>query len=335
MRIISGKYRGKKLNSPAGDNIRPTTDMVKENVFNIMQTRLIGCAFLDLFAGSGAIGIEAISRGAVDVVFCDIDRTSLQLAKSNTDALGLSPKFLLADYRVATQTLKGKQFDIIYLDPPYGKVDLNDVLQCIANANLLSQSGIVILESNIDTNSVSYNQYYSLVSSRRYGTVTIQMLKRNTRALVMGSFDPITLGHLDIIKRANDLVDEVVVCVMINPDKEGVFDIATRIRLIKLATEDMPVQVDSFKGMCYDYCIKNSIDVIVRGYRDENDYAYEKEMADFNKEHCGVETILLEADKKLADVSSSLVREKIFDADNFEEYLPLKVAKYIREYLAR
>lgn len=143
------------------------------------------------------------------------------------------------------------------------------------------------------------------------------------RGLVSGSFDPITLGHLDVINKAADKVGELIVCVFINDDKSPFFDLETRRELISLALDGREnIKVDIFSGMVADYCKTNAIDVIFRGFRNHADYKYETDMAKYNYQHCGVPTHLLPANDNLSYVSSSEVRDRIMNSGTLTGLLP-------------
>lgn len=149
------------------------------------------------------------------------------------------------------------------------------------------------------------------------------------KVLVMGSFDPITKGHLYIIDEAIKLADTVNVCIMINDKKTPRFDTQDRLNMIKIAiSHKCNVVVDSYNGMCCDYCKANDIDIIVRGYRNSNDYIYEREMAEFNRDHCGVETVLIAAQDSVASFSSSNVKANL-DKSEMNDALPPGVYEYI------
>lgn len=177
MRVISGKYRGKKLLSPKDDKVRPTTDMVKENVFNLLGGDIVDSSFLDLFAGSGAIGIEAISRGAKRVVFVDKDRESMDYVRRNLALINESAETMTSDYLTAITKLKGNKFDIIYVDAPYNMHIIDNVLKAVKVNNILAYNGQVIYESLAKTNQKSGLTDYELVKSRRYGSVVIDIYR--------------------------------------------------------------------------------------------------------------------------------------------------------------
>ena len=155
MRVIAGSARSLKLKTPAGMNVRPTTDRIKETLFNIISPEVYGCTFLDLFCGSGAIGIEALSRGAEKAVFVDEDRTSCRFTEENLAFTKLAGKaeVLRSDARFITDTLKGwgMKFDIVFLDPPYDKGFEKTVLEQASFCDILNNDGIVIVESSVST----------------------------------------------------------------------------------------------------------------------------------------------------------------------------------------
>lgn len=150
MRVIGGKYRSRVLTEFKGDDVRPTSDRVKESLFNILSLKLYGARVLDLFSGSGALGIEALSRGAKEVLFNDVSKDSLAILKKNLTALkitvnGDEAKLSNSDYLVCLERAQGA-FDLILMDPPY-RFDFGEkALQTIAKKGLLSENGIAVYE---------------------------------------------------------------------------------------------------------------------------------------------------------------------------------------------
>jgi 16S rRNA (guanine(966)-N(2))-methyltransferase RsmD len=146
MRITGGIGRGRKIKVPAGSKVRPTSDKVKQALFNILGERVPGSVFLDLFAGAGGVGLEALSRGAGQVVFVDGSRESLSVIKQNIEALELTDLAQVIAVK-AESFLKRPSgpFDIIFLDPPY-KMELAPLLGQIAQAGVLKPGGIVVAE---------------------------------------------------------------------------------------------------------------------------------------------------------------------------------------------
>ena len=154
MRVISGSTRGLKLLSPEGLHTRPTTDRIKETLFNIMQPDIYLSDFLDLFSGSGAIGIEALSRGAGICVFVDNAASSTKIITKNIEAAHVSDRafVLKSDVFEALSDLgkKGKTFDIIFMDPPYAEGFNEPVLKKIVESEVLKPDGYVVLERSSD-----------------------------------------------------------------------------------------------------------------------------------------------------------------------------------------
>jgi pantetheine-phosphate adenylyltransferase len=130
------------------------------------------------------------------------------------------------------------------------------------------------------------------------------------RAVCPGSFDPVTNGHVDVITRAAALYDELVVAVLVNPGKAGLFDVDERMGLLREAVVDVPnVTVDSFEGLLVDYCRHRGIPVIVKGLRAVGDFEYELQMAQMNRELAGVETLFMPTAPQVGHLSSSLVKQ--------------------------
>ncbi len=147
MRIIGGKYRGKVLASFKGSDIRPTADRVKESLFNILAPEISGANVLDLFCGSGSVGLEAISRGADYVVFNDLSKDSLAVLKKNCAALRVDPKIYNLDFKELLSVLD-VTFDVIYIDPPYKSGFGREALSIIAKRSLLNTGGVAVFESD-------------------------------------------------------------------------------------------------------------------------------------------------------------------------------------------
>ncbi len=152
MRIIAGSARGRKLLVPPGRSVRPTSDRVREALFNILAGEVTGCRFLDLYAGSGSVGIEALSRGAEHVDFVEQAPTSLQALQDNLERTGLegAARVHPMPVRRALTLLGGESalFDLIFADPPYGEQEERTVLlEQLAGAELLCPGGCIIVES--------------------------------------------------------------------------------------------------------------------------------------------------------------------------------------------
>lgn len=146
MRIIGGKYRGRVLVSFEGEAVRPTSDRVKESLFNILSNRIYGAKVLDLFCGSGSLGLESLSRGAGSVHFNDAAKTSIEILRKNLQKLGEGKQSVSCrDYALCLDYLS-EPFDLIFLDPPYAIDAGEKALKKIAQKGLLAKDGVAVYE---------------------------------------------------------------------------------------------------------------------------------------------------------------------------------------------
>lgn len=152
MRIIAGKYRNRKLVAPEGmDQTRPTMDRVKEAMFNIIGNRVLQARVLDLFAGSGALGIEALSRGATLVVLNDRSKRAIRTIQRNLAPLNVEPTHVQVtqlSYQTFLQQWKGVPFDLVFLDPPYQTQWLQEILDLLVEQSILHAHGMVVIETD-------------------------------------------------------------------------------------------------------------------------------------------------------------------------------------------
>lgn len=173
MRIIAGKHRGRILSSFRGDAIRPTPDRVKESLFQILSANIRGARVLDLFAGSGALGIECLSRGAEEVVFNDASRESISVLEKNLRITGERARVSNLDFRVLLSRIEG-EFDLIFCDPPYKENYLEEILNAVKERKLLSDGGLVVYESEREETGADG---WILSDRRRYGRTNITVWK--------------------------------------------------------------------------------------------------------------------------------------------------------------
>ena len=153
MRIIAGEFKGRRLKAPKTSAIRPTIDRVKESVFSILKNEIANARFLDLCAGSGSIGLEAMSRGAASVTFVDRDSDAIQLIRFNLHLCGLDSKVHKIQLRkssvqkaIRALGKKLESYDLIYFDPPYGSNIYEGCLRLISENQLLNRSGLICVE---------------------------------------------------------------------------------------------------------------------------------------------------------------------------------------------
>lgn len=175
MRVIAGKARRMTLVTPSGREVRPTTDRIKETLFNILQNDLEGCLFLDLFSGSGGIGIEALSRGAKKAVFVDKNKDSVRCIGQNLSHTRLEEdaEVLPMDVLQAIRNLskRNKYFDIVFMDPPYEGGMEKDVLDELASAEIIDGKTIIVVETSLRTDIDGWNDgRYEVVRIKRYKT---------------------------------------------------------------------------------------------------------------------------------------------------------------------
>ena len=174
MRIIAGKYRGRVLAPFRGEEIRPTADRVKESVFQILSSRLSGARVLDLFCGSGALGIESLSRGASEVVFNDASPDSIKVLQKNLARVQEAYTIRKHDYKACLMSVEGK-FDLIFSDPPYREDYLPEILRLVAERDLLNADGLIVHESEREE---TLPAGWAQVDLRRYGRTLVGFYQR-------------------------------------------------------------------------------------------------------------------------------------------------------------
>lgn len=189
IRVIAGEFRGRRLGVPAGARVRPTADRVRESLFNILGETVAGTRVLDLFAGSGALGIEALSRGAREVVFVERDPRALASLRGNLERLGLDRRSevmrgsVLASLR---SRLRGASFDLVLADPPY-EDPIEPVLRALARGACLAEGARVIVERDAGSPPPSSVEVLKLFRSVRYGQSRLDFYHR-------GHLDPTDTG---------------------------------------------------------------------------------------------------------------------------------------------
>lgn len=181
MRVITGEYKGRKLEAPEDYNVRPTTDKVKEAIFDIIMNDVYGSVCMDLFAGSGSLGIEALSRGADKCYFCDSDRNSIRLIKKNIAIVGAKEKSVViaGDYKKALRRADEK-IDVFFIDPPYESGLYETCISQIDILDLLSDDGIIITEH--DTRFAMPDSVGNIVKvkERKYGRTMLTLYSKQS-----------------------------------------------------------------------------------------------------------------------------------------------------------
>lgn len=184
MRVIAGTAKRLQLKTVKGDNTRPTTDRIKETLFNMLQNDIEGCRFLDLFSGSGAIGIEALSRGAKEAVFVENNKEAINCIKENLIFTKLVNSGIVMSYDVMTaiSMLEGRnaKFDIVFMDPPYNKEIEKEVLDRLKQSEIVDSDTMIIVEASLNT-SFSYlrDMGYELFKEKKYKTNKHMFIYKN------------------------------------------------------------------------------------------------------------------------------------------------------------
>ena len=183
MRIISGEARGRTLFAPAGEQTRPTSDKIRGSLFNILNGCVEDAEVLDLFGGTGALALEALSRGAARAVISDSARAAIEVIRRNAanvlkDALDERALILKADYRSAISSVSGRKFDLVFLDPPYRMLDAyGDAIARLSRADALAEDAVVVAERRRDA-SISVPEDFEIFDTRQYGETAVDFVRR-------------------------------------------------------------------------------------------------------------------------------------------------------------
>ena len=180
MRVITGTARGKRLNELPGMDTRPTTDRVKEGLFNVIQFDIEGRRVLDLFAGTGQLGIEALSRGAAYCDFVDSSRVAAGIVKDNLRLTGLESRASVhqRDFSAFLNSARGSKYGLIFLDPPYAQALLEEALKSIVEIDIVAGNGIIICESALDKQLPELPDPYEKGKEYRYGKINVTLYRR-------------------------------------------------------------------------------------------------------------------------------------------------------------
>lgn len=202
MRIISGKYKGRRLTSFQAGHLRPTTDRVKESLFNKLAQEVPGAKVLDLFAGTGNLGLEALSRGASGVTFVELSSKSQAILQRNIQLLDLSDREMLRvvknDVFKFIRRFQGEPFDLIFVDPPFTEKLAHSVMEAISSSSLLKTGGTLVIESGLrESIGDKYPPYY-ILDRRYFGDKTLSFFvlaledEGTDVSLSSGSIDEVT-----------------------------------------------------------------------------------------------------------------------------------------------
>ncbi|UCG77724.1 MAG: 16S rRNA (guanine(966)-N(2))-methyltransferase RsmD [Nitrospirota bacterium] len=181
MRIISGRSKGRKIRHDGSDDLRPTSSKVRESIFNILSDKIENSRFLDLFAGTGAVGIEALSRGASECTFVESNSRRVKKLKNDLEALGLSgrSKVVHEDSMEFIVRAKKTLYDIIFADPPYDYKELEGILDNLANMDIIDSNGIVVIEHSSKRKMQNTYGNIKTVKTYKYGDTSITKFRRS------------------------------------------------------------------------------------------------------------------------------------------------------------
>ena len=179
MRVIAGTARGRRLKSLDGSDTRPTTDMVKEAIFNIIQFEIEQRRFLDLFAGTGQMGIEALSRGAKYVTFVEQSRLAAGCVRDNVKLTGFENKCEIMQTEALSFLNRCGKYDVIFLDPPYKTELLEKALEQIAEFDILADDGIIVCEYPANKDISKIPGSYMLKKSYKYGKIKVSVITKH------------------------------------------------------------------------------------------------------------------------------------------------------------
>ncbi|MFN8553854.1 MAG: 16S rRNA (guanine(966)-N(2))-methyltransferase RsmD [Candidatus Obscuribacterales bacterium] len=178
MRITGGEARGRIVPSPEGLAVRPTASKIRQAFFNILQTKVSDCDFLDVFAGSGLMGLEALSRGAKSLTSIESERRMVRALEDCLKSLGYEADVICGDYRHVLTTLPPLKFDIIFADPPYKTNYPNGVVEMVEKCALLKSDGVLAIEHNRDFKFNQSERSLNMYDRRQYGTTAISFFRQ-------------------------------------------------------------------------------------------------------------------------------------------------------------
>ncbi len=333
MRIIAGDRRGARISAPKGTATRPTGDRVREAAYNLLGP-VDDTAVLDLFAGSGAMGLEALSRGARRCVFVESDRAACAVIRDNLEKLRLTGALVLQ--KDVFQALReergaGRTYDLVLVDPPYGawpdlEQRLADALPSVLDGRRRDRRGDLCEDRAGASAHCRHEPPLRFCTNHR--------LHPMITAICPGSYDPVTLGHLDVIGRAAATFDRVVVGVVRDPHhKQTLFTVEERVAFLEEAVAGHAnVTVDVFHELVVDFARKHDAKTMVKGLRVIADFEWEFQMNRLNHLLAPeIETMYVMSSPQYSFISSSGVKEIASFGGKVDELVPEAVARRFRE----
>jgi len=337
MRIIAGTARGVRL-GPVPNGVRPTSDRVREAVFNSLGQFFDSGEVLDLYAGTGALGIEALSRGCERAVFVENNSRAAAVVRENLARAGFAERGEVlrgvVEGELGRLVSSGRKFHLIFADPPYRipPREIGDVVERLAA--LLAPGGRAVIESG---HPPVWDADIMKGESRRYGGTFVTFLERSEEhsmklAICPGSFDPITVGHVDVINRAAHIYDHVIVAVGKNVRKGPRLTAEERARLIGKVTGLMEnVSVEIMDGLLVEFARERGATVVIKGLRAGSDFESEFQQAQLNRTlYPEFETVFIMAAAEHSFLSSSAVREIASYGGNVRGLVPEEILEIVQ-----
>ena len=360
------------MHAKVASGTRPTSDRVREALGSLLQARaaFTGARVLDLFAGTGAFGLEALSRGAEHVLAVDNAASALRCIEQNVRELGVGDSVtrrkldLLARPERVIEALAAHgagPFSLVFADPPYRDVQrCLPLIEALAASQLVGPDALFVLEhAQLAGAALPAPHGLRIAGQYVYGDSAITLLarpdqmgegethdmtsetaavqSRPSAAIYAGSFDPITNGHVAVIRSGLVAFDRIIIAVLTNTAKKPLFSVEERMELIRDAVgADPRVEVDRFDdGLLVDYARKKDVRVLLRGLRAVGDFEHELQMANMNRHLApGIETVFIMANDYFY-VSSTLIKEAAALGGNLKGTVPALVEKKLRVKFGR
>ena len=305
-------------------------------MFNALGQFFDGGDVMDLYSGTGALGIEALSRGCERCVFVEHDRLALAAIRENLSRTGFEDRaeVLRGDVGRVVAGMGGSRYRLIFADPPY-RIATAEVWSVLSRLHaLLALGGRVVVERGVAPEKTPGG---GKGVTRRYGGTSITIFERSDLivniSVCPGSFDPVTVGHLDIIRRAANIFDHVVIAVGGNRRKNPRASAAERARLIEKVTGEMEnVSVEVMNGLLVDFAREQGARVIVKGLRAVSDFESEMEQAQLNRKlYPELDTVFIMSAPEYSFLSSSAVREISSFRGEVQGLVPDGILENVRE----
>lgn len=341
MRIVAGEAGGVRL-GPVPKKTRPTPDRVREAVFNALGQFFDGGDVLDLYAGTGAMGIEALSRGVERAVFVEKSGAAVRIIRENLQRTRMEKRGEVVRGEVLDVLVRleneGRKFNLIFADPPY-RIAAEEVGGVVSRLRtVLTPGGLLVLERGEPMELTGLPPEITRKGAdRRYGDTVVTILERSETtlniAICPGSFDPVTVGHVEVIRRAAGLFDHVVVAVGANLRKQPRITVQERARLIEKVMGGLEnVSVEVMEGLLVNFAREQGAKVVIKGLRAVSDFESEFEQAQLNRTlDAGIETVFIMSSAEHSFLSSSAVREIASLGGDVRGLVPDEILEVVRE----